>query len=261
MDGVTIRLCGGFGVSRDGAPVHVGGRTRVLLAVLAASHGRAVGAAELAAVLWPDAPPCRPGNSVAVLVSRLRSALGVGAVGGGRDGYRIGPAVRIDVKDAADLADDARAHLAAARPVAALGAARHGLDLLGDGVPPPTGPDAPWEDDLHAEVAVLLAALRRTAAAAALDAGDPAAAVEPARAAVDADPLDEQALRLLMSAHDAAGERGRALDAYARARATFADELGTEPAETTRALQLAILRGGPAAAAPARRRAGTPRSR
>jgi DNA-binding SARP family transcriptional activator len=72
-------------------------------------------------------------------------------------------------------------------------------------------------------------------------------ALDHARAATTADPLDEAAWRALMTAQVAAGAPAAALASYEQLRATLADELGTDPAPETQALHLSILRGAPAA--------------
>src|SRR5262249_57584491 len=49
---------------------------RTLLKLLAVARGRAVRVEELVEHLWGDHPPTQPADQVAVLVSRLRAALG-----------------------------------------------------------------------------------------------------------------------------------------------------------------------------------------
>jgi hypothetical protein len=49
------------------------------------------------AVLWGGAPPRRPAENLATLVSRLRSALGPDVIVGGRGGYRLGPTLEVDL--------------------------------------------------------------------------------------------------------------------------------------------------------------------
>lgn len=80
----------------------VGGRkARRLLARLAAARGSPVTVDDIVTDLWPGTPPRGPGDNVATLVSRLRALLGPDAVLGGRPAYRIGPAVEVDVAQAA----------------------------------------------------------------------------------------------------------------------------------------------------------------
>ncbi len=252
MNGVLVRLCGVPTAVRGEAEVAIPGRkARLLLARLAAASGP-VEATDLVGDLWPDRAPSRPTDNVATLVSRLRTALGAEVVTGDRRGYRIGrpPAVRVDVSEARTLAAQAGAHLRTGDPVLALGVAERGLALLPGGRALVGEPDAGWVDALRAETVELVRSLRHLVAEAGPAAGEHAAGVAAARAAADADPLDERGHRLLMAAHHAAGEQDRALAAYARLRNALVDQLGVDPDETTRALHLAILRHTPAQAAP-----------
>ncbi len=248
MDGVLVRLCGALSATRGEVEVAIPGRkARLLLARLAAASG-AVEAADLVDDLWSDRPPSRPTDNVATLVSRLRTALGTDVVTGDRRGYRIGgpPAVRIDTAEARALLAQGGRHLRAREPALALAAAERGVALLAGGRALVGEPDADWVDALRAETVELLRSLRHLVAEAGSAAGEHATGVAAARAAADADLLDERAHRLLMAAHHAAGEQDRALATYTRLRAALADQLGVEPDEHTRALHLAILRHTPA---------------
>ncbi|GAA2561852.1 ATP-binding protein [Pseudonocardia hydrocarbonoxydans] len=252
MDIVMVRLCGVLEVTRGDEPVVVVGRkARLLLARLAAADGAVLAAADLVEALWADTLPARPANDVATLVSRLRAALGPAAVLGGRDGYRLGPDVRTDIADAVSLSREGTRQLRAGRAALAAAAARRGVELLGDGRALVGSPEAGWVLDLRGEVTALLRTLRHLLAEAATAADDPAVAITAGRAAVMVDPLDECAHRLLMAAHDAAGEQDRALAVYERLRSALAEELGVDPDEHTRALHVAILHGR--TPAPARR--------
>ncbi|PVZ08863.1 ATP-binding protein [Actinomycetospora cinnamomea] len=258
--GVTVRVVGGLAVhdgadvACPGAPIALPGRkARRLLAMLVAARGRSVSATAAVAELWGARPPRRPEDNVAVLVSRLRAGLGADAVVGGRDGYRLGgePAVRVDLDLVVRHAADVREATTAGDPARALRAAEAGLDLLARGEALEGEADADWVGALRAEAEDLRRALRHGLAEAALAVGDPPRAVAAASSAAAADPLDDTAHRLLMSAHHAAGQPARALRAYERLRATLAEELGVDPAPETRERHLAILRGrAPAAPGP-----------
>lgn len=243
---MRIRLSGSFAVEDGDGPVVVGGRkARRLLARLAAGRGSPVGTEQIVADLWSVTPPRVPEDNVATLVSRLRAVLGTDVVLGGRPAYRLGrpPAVTVDVEQAIALAGEAVGR--AMEPALALAAARRGLDLLGDGDVLTGEPPADWVDALRRDVAGVLRTLRHALAAAALDVGDTGVAVAAARAAADADALDDHAHRLLMAAHHAAGEPDRALAVYERLRSALVDELGADPAPATQNLHLAVLRGDP----------------
>ncbi len=241
-----IHLCGPFRVTRGGRVIagnELGSRKgRRLLQLLAARSGRATSVDEIAEVLWPDGPPPRFEQNVASLVSRLRAVMGGTTVVGGRDGYRLGPDVEVDVDRAERLGTEARARLQASEPAVALAAAHRALDLL-HGEVLESEPDAAWIDDARAAADHARRSIRRTTWRAALDVGDVDAARAAAEEAVRADPLDEEAARALMSAHHAAGNDAGALAAFDQLRERLAEELGADPSNDTRDLHLAILRG------------------
>ena len=76
MKSLALRVLSDFGV--DGVePAALGSRKgRLALCVLALAGGQVVPADVLADALWGDAPPARPEDQLAVLISRLRSVLG-----------------------------------------------------------------------------------------------------------------------------------------------------------------------------------------
>jgi DNA-binding SARP family transcriptional activator len=249
-DDVLIRLAGPFSVTRDGTPYGkgvIGGKARTLLKLLAVERGRTVEIDRIVEVLWNGDPPKRPADNVATLVSRLRRTLGSGSIAGGREGYRLGiaPAVNVDLDDAATLIAEAERLLTGDEPAIAGAAAARALELLNAGFVLEDESSAHWARPARDEVTGLLRRARHTAAAAALATAEPDDARRVAEAAVAADPFDEAAHRLLMRAHDAAGDSAQALMVYERLRRTLVVELGTDPAPQTRAVHLAILRERP----------------
>ncbi len=244
MDGVSVRLVGSFAVFRVGSaePVRLGSRkARRLLALLAVQRDRLVPLERIVDALWPATPPRRPAPDVATLVSRLRAVLGGDVIRSVPGGYRLGepPLVVVDLDEAAALVDEcARRAGSPDAPVAghrALALLAAGTVLLGE-------PDADWVREARTRYDSLLRDARHAAATAALHAGDATAAREISEAAVRADRLDEGAHRLLMSAHQAAGEPAQALLDYQQLRVLLATELGVDPAPSTRAVYEAVLR-------------------
>jgi DNA-binding SARP family transcriptional activator len=238
---VRVRVLGPLRV--DGvAPTDLATRKgRTLLALLALARGRPVPVDRIVDVLWGDAPPRRPADQVAVLASRLRAVLGRERVPSGDAGY----ALVVDWFDLAELesrADEADARLAAGAHAAARLAVAAALALV-HGPVLADHPDAPWCEPERAAAARLLSRVRATGARAALAAGDPVAACDLAATATVDDPYDEDAVRLLMQGHLAAGRTGAALAAYAALRARLVEELGADPDPATEALHTAILRG------------------
>ena len=76
MKSLAVRVLSDFGV--DGIePQALGSRkARLALQLLAMAEGQAVSPAVLIDALWDTAPPARPEEQLAVLMSRLRSVLG-----------------------------------------------------------------------------------------------------------------------------------------------------------------------------------------
>lgn len=245
-----LQLAGPFTVTRSGQPqptTQVGSRkARALLALLAVEGGRAVTVDRIVDAVWAGAPPRRPAENVATLVSRLRASLGTGVIAGGRSWYRLGPGCGVDLSEASGLVTQAEARLAGGEPALALRAASRAADLLGEVGVLADQPEASWAEPARIRHAGLLRRARHAAGHAALRTGEIRAARAAAEAAVAADPYDETACRILMRAQVAAGEPARALAMYERLRATLADELGVDPAPATRDLHRAILRDQPA---------------
>jgi DNA-binding SARP family transcriptional activator/tetratricopeptide (TPR) repeat protein len=244
---LQISLAGAFGVARDGTVLpdgEVGSRkARTLLKLLAVERKQRVSVERIIDALWGDEPPVAAERNVAALVSRLRAALGSGVIEGGSQVYRLGgaPGVVVDLDQATSFCDRAEQNIAAS-PAVALAAAERALASIAAGTALADEPYAVWADPAREEVRVLLRRARLAAAEAAVGTGDAQRAMELAGQAMTADPLDEQAHRAYMSAAAAAGERGKALAAYAALSGRLADELGTDPAPLTRELHLAILR-------------------
>ncbi|TFV81251.1 hypothetical protein E4P38_22580 [Blastococcus sp. CT_GayMR16] len=238
---VLVHLAGPLRVDRGGTPLagaELGSRKgRTLLRLLAARRGDVLPGAEIAAVLWPRESPSDPDAVVASLVSRLRRVLGPNAVVGGREGYRLG-AVEVDVDRARQLLADAERAAPAPAGVGA-GAA---LELLGAAEGSPE-PDDEWMAPVRSEVTVLRRRAHHLLARTALETGEPAGAEDAAGRALADDPLDEEAVRLLMRALLARDLPAEALRTYERLRRALADELGTDPAPATRTLYDAALHG------------------
>ena len=250
MRSLAVRVLHDFGV--DGIePQSLGSRkARLALHLLALAGGQVVTSAALEDALWGDTPPAKPDDQLAVLVSRLRSVLGRDRIEHRDHGYLL----RCDWLDATELAgltEEIDRRRGAGHVMGAAAAARVALSLIrGDGPAPLPGE---WAQLKRADLERLIRRARQVAATALLDAGDWMAAADAAAAALERDPYDEAALRVLLRAQVTGGRVAAALAAYASTRERLADELGTNPSPETEALQLAILRGelappGPAAA-------------
>lgn len=246
-EALRVRLVGNLRVEADGAVLQgaaLGSRkARTLLALLAADPERIRGAVEIAEVLWPDGAPESAAMTVASLVSRLRRAISIELITGGRTGYRLGSTGEVDLGTAARLVAEAQRRSGTGEPALAASSARASIDLLRGTVLADLATDASWIRQAREQHEALLRRARQLLATALLQLDDLAAAAAVAREALAADPLDETAVRVLMAAHARAGEPADALRVYADLRARLADELGTDPAAETEALHLTLLRG------------------
>jgi len=247
MRSLAVRVLGDFGV--DGIePQALGSRkARLALELLALAEGQAVPTGVLIDALWGAAPPARPEDQVAVLMSRLRSVLGRDRIEHRDRGYLL----RCDWLDATELAGltaEMESRRQAGQVMGAVAAARVALSLIrGDGPQPLPGE---WAQLRQAELDRLISRARLVAATALLEAGDWMDAADAAAAAAQRDRYDEVALRILLRAYVMGGQMAGALALYASARQRMADDLGTDPSPETDALYTAILRGE--LAAPAR---------
>ncbi|QXJ25077.1 AAA family ATPase [Actinomadura graeca] len=250
----AVRVLGAFGVAVAGVPADLGGpRQRSVLARLVAAHGRMVPADRLVEDLWAGTAPPRAAAGLQSFVSHLRRALEPARPP--RTPARIlvteppGYALRLPDGDVDAwrfdaLIDEAAALLDAGDPASARGRAEAAL--------------AEWRGPAYAEFAVLpwaaaeaarlderrrLAVERR--AEAMLRLGAAAEAVPDLEAHAAAEPLREDAWRLLALALYRAGRQGDALAALRRARAALTEELGVDPGPRLRRLESDILAQAP----------------
>jgi len=247
MKSLAVRVLGEFGV--DGVEPQALGSKKARLALqhLALGAGQVVPSDVLIDAVWEQDPPGRPGDQLAVLMSRLRSVLGKERIEH-RDGGYLLRADWLDATELAALTDEAQRRQDAGNMAGAAAAARVALSLMNGPGPPPAASE--WARLRQAELDRLACRARRVAAAALLAAGDWVGAVDAATAALERDAYDEGALRVQLRAYVLGGQGATALSAYAAARERFADELGADPSPETARLYLAILRGELVAPAP-----------
>jgi DNA-binding SARP family transcriptional activator/tetratricopeptide (TPR) repeat protein len=213
-------------------------KARVALRLLAIAAGRPVSAERMADVLWQDEQPRDPAGQVAVIISRLRSVLGAPRITHGDLGYSL-HVDWLDLAAAGELVTEADQRLAAGAATAALAAAMSASALLDH----PDLDDVVWSDQERRSVERLGARCRHLMSRAALAAADLATGVEVAEQAMDADPYDEEALRLAMAGLVAQGRSSSALALYERVRTRLDDDLGVSPSAETDAAHRAVLKG------------------
>ncbi len=258
--GVEVDVLGPLRLRVDGVEVDVpGARRRAVLAMLAMSRTRVVGAGALIDAVWGADPPASADGTLHSHLSRVRGHLGPRAGRLVRDGggYRLVlGAGALDAARAETLAAKARA-LRPADPAAAADQLRQALDL--------------WRGDALAEFgavgplgaeAARLTRLRQTLVDGLLDARlacDPAAAViGDAEQAANADLLRESALLLLVRALALDGRAPEALAAARDFRRRLADQTGLEASSALAELERAVARGDLAAPTPRAVRPGPP---
>ena len=126
MKSLAVRVLSDFAV--DGIePQALGSKkARLALHLLALAEGQAVSSDVLIDALWPDTPPARPEDQLAVLMSRLRSVLGRDRIEHRDQGYWL----RCDWLDATELAvlaQEVEARREAGHAMGAVAAARVAL--------------------------------------------------------------------------------------------------------------------------------------
>jgi DNA-binding SARP family transcriptional activator len=240
MKSLSLRVLSDFGV--DGVePQALGSRKgRLALQLLALGGGQVVPADVLIDGVWEGAPPARPEDQLAVLISRLRSVLGRDRIEH-RDGGYVLRCDWLDSVELAALAEEAERRLRARNVLGAASVAQVALPLLRRFSPSQVPGE--WAQRKLAELDQMVRRTRRIAALALLEAGDWATAADTAAAALEHDRYDEESLRLLLRAYVMGGRVASALEAYEQLRERLAADLGTGPSPPTSALHLAILRG------------------
>ncbi|MEU8796841.1 BTAD domain-containing putative transcriptional regulator [Spirillospora sp. NPDC048819] len=254
----VVRVLGAFGAEVAGEPADLGGpRQRSVLARLVAARGAMVTADRLVDDLWAGTAPPRAAAGLQSFVSHLRRALEPGRpprtpariLVTEPPGYALRlPDTSVDAWRFDALIDEAAGLLEADPPEARRRAEAALAEWRGPAYAEFAG--LPWA---AAEAARLderrrLAVERR--AEAMLKGGgrllaSAAEAVPDLEAHAAANPLREEAWRLLALALYRAGRQGDALAALRRARATLAEELGVDPGPALRRLETDILTQSP----------------
>ena len=250
---LRIRLVGELRLDLDGQPLPpiASGRARSLLAWLAYHEGLHP-RSKVAAVFWPDVLESSARGSLRTTLATVRRALPAAAAdvldaGRERIGIADGPAVSVDVREAA--------RLAAAGDLEAALALADG-ELVAD-------LDDEWAlvaRDAHRErvIALLGAAGERAEAD-----GRMPAALRHARRRLELDPVSEDAARELMARLARAGDGAAAAKVFEALRAALRRGLGMAPSAQTVRLA-AELRGAASRGRrrpPAARRARASRAR
>jgi len=250
---MDFRILGPLEVLDEGREVALGGsKQRALLAVLVLHANETLSTDRLIEELWGEHPPVTAAKTVQVHVSRLRKALAAGGdlIVTREHGYRLElDLARLDAHRFERLLAQARDELAADRPREAAAALDEGLALW-RGEPLA---DLAYEPFAQREVA-RLGDVRVSALELQVDArlalGEHSVVIGQLEALIAEHPFRERLRAQLMLALYRADRQADALQAYQDARRKLVEELGIEPGERLRELELAILAQDPALALP-----------
>ncbi|MGB9227513.1 AfsR/SARP family transcriptional regulator, partial [Mycobacterium sp.] len=235
---MELGVLGPLQVRQDGAPVAIpGAKPRAILTMLGLHTGSVVSADSLIELLWGDYPPRTAAKALQTHISSLRRTLGDGVVVTEGAGWTLnGPSV--DAARYKSAAKSGREAAAAGDTGQAVARFEEAMTLW-RGIPElPDGRRGLSEKTRWIEGH---AALVEDRADALLATGRAAEVIGDLEAAVAEAPLRERRWGQLMLALYRAGRQGEALNAYQRARALLADELGVDPGPELRRLEAAIV--------------------
>jgi non-specific serine/threonine protein kinase len=245
---VEVRALGSFGVWRAGerleGEVWGPSKPRELLLFLLTRPGGA-GREQVGLALWPDASAAQLRNSFHVTLHRLRRALGDGdLVRVTGDLYATAPALvaafdahRFDELATTALRDAAAGRSGAAGRLAEALALYRGELLAGEPVPE-------WALELRERLAGLHRQTCHAHGGLLLAAGRTAEAADAFAGLLEADVLDEEACRQLMTCQVRLNRRSEALRLYRRLADRLRAELDTEPDPATTDLFERLQDGG-----------------
>jgi DNA-binding SARP family transcriptional activator len=234
----------------DGEPRPVSGlRRKAVLATLALHDGEPVSTGRLMDVVWGEAAPPTALNTLQSHVSHLRGVLGrKAAILARPPGYVLDlGAEGTDVQRAERLLRQGRQ---SADPVRGARDLREALALW-RGRPLADVAGLAWLEEQAGRLDLLGEQVRRALSEARLASGEHAQLLPDLEQMVADHPLDEQIHAQLMLALYRGGRQADALAAYQRLRRTLGEELGLEPSQSVRDLELAILRQDSSLDAPA----------
>jgi DNA-binding SARP family transcriptional activator len=246
---MQFKLLGPVQACANGQPMALGGRKqRLILAVLLLECNQLVSIDRLVDLLWPEHPPGSARRTVQAHLSRLRTVLTGAGAATGVSLVRRGPGYLltccpelVDAHVFRQLLDRARCSKDAVDRSRLL----HEALQLWRG---PALADAATED-VREELCRGLDDARLAAIEERLDAelelGRGRQLVDELSGLVARHPYRQRFAGQLMRALYDAGRASDALDAYARIRHRLKGDLGMEPAEELKVLQITILRGDP----------------
>lgn len=243
--GAKIQLCGRFVAELDGSRVEgalPGRRGRAVFAYLVLRRGRPVPRDELLMAGWGEDAPMEAGNSLSVLLSKLRYALGPELVRGRTEIELVLPqATFVDAEAALEGAHRAESCIAEGRWAEAWGPAGIAYHIATR--PFLTGLEGTWVDDWRRRMEEVRVRGLECFVAASLGLGGPALAQaeERAKMLTELAPYRETGYCLLMEALERRGNVAEALRTYERLRVLLGQELGVAPSPAVQAVRARLL--------------------
>src|SRR5215472_7593427 len=242
---VQVRLLGPVDVMVDGAPLAVPGlRRRAVLATLALRAGEIVGTDQLVDAVWGSSVPSTAANTLQSHVSYLRHVLPAKSVIVSRSpGYvlELGEG-GTDVQVAERLlrqgtqADDPAEGVRRLETAAGLWRGRSLANVAG----------LAWLEGQAGRLDSLQVTIKRALLDARLAAGEHAQLLPELEQLAADNPLDEQVHAQLMLALYRCGRQADALAVFHRLRRELDEQMGLEPGQPLRDMEVAILRQHPA---------------
>jgi DNA-binding SARP family transcriptional activator len=238
-------VCGRVAIELDGWRLEAdlaGRQGRLVFVYLVLNRARRVSREELTAAIWAYEPPAHAASNLRVILSRLRRALGSGALEGRGDlRLVLPPDAWVDVEVAAAKIHEAEATVHAEDWSRALPAANIAYAISGRGFL--SGEDAEWvvEQRLWLEDLHLRALECDAAASLGIGGSEVAAAERDARRLIRLAPYRESGYRLLMEALSRRGNSAEALLVYEQLRILLRDAVGAAPSPASQALHRRLL--------------------
>ncbi len=247
LPSISVRLFGTFEVRRDGVVLtaaDMGGcKPRHIFEILLLNLGTPVSKTRLIEILWGDGASDGAVATLESYVSGIRRAIQPGQTKTGplrtaNSGYVLDPrlveldlaAFRRLVRTAGD-ADSAEAYPLLVEALEISAEPLLGFELASD-----------WAEEARNRHAAEKVAAQIHAAESAARLDKPDAAVNLAQAAIRAEPLNERAWTVLVTAYEQAGLPVEGLSAYDRCRRLFDRDLGCPPGPALQEAHLRLLR-------------------
>jgi DNA-binding SARP family transcriptional activator len=228
---LTLGTLGGVALFREGKPL--GGRSSqrrrlALLAMLAVARDRGISRDKAISYLWPEHDTNRARHALSQLLYAIRRDLGEDCINAGIDDLRLNSHVIATDVDAFEQAR-AEGNLDAA-------AAAYGGSFL-DGFFITNAPEfEAWAAGERQRLESAFAEVLKAQARVATERGDPRRAAEWLLRRLQLEPLNAQSIVELMTAFEAAGDRGEALRHGRRYVAQLQAETGLAPSTVVQAL-------------------------